>query len=123
MRRILLQEVHSIALYFRFFRPRRPEVERAPPDDRSGISYDEKFWNRASSHCFSTLFNNGGYISGLATDGDLTRPDQGGKTILAGSKRRTIGRHFLLGQSAENGSRQDSLNEDVLVKDHMLTFL
>jgi cobalamin biosynthesis protein CobT len=66
MRRILLQEVHSIDLHLRLVRPCPAKFERVTPDDRPGISYDEKFWNRALSHCVSTVLDNGCNVSRLA---------------------------------------------------------
>src|SRR5215831_1035465 len=106
MRRILLQEVPSIDLHLRLVRPCPAEFERSPPNDRPGISYDEKFWNRALSHCVSTVLDNGCNVRRLTVNGDLARPDQGGQTVLACSKGSTISRHFLLAQFAENGARQ-----------------
>src|SRR5262249_3928658 len=59
-----------------------------------------------------------------AFNGNLARERESWTSSLARfSKRLPIVRHFLLGKFAQDGTRQNLLDEEIVLKDHLLAGL
>ena len=67
------------------------------------------------------VLDDGHDVGGLAVDGDLAGPAQGGAAVLAwGGEGAAVLGHLLLAELAQDRARQDALDEHVLGQDHVL---
>jgi hypothetical protein len=96
------------------------EVEnRAAGANRTRFGLHEQLGHTARRQPFRVGSRDRNHVDGFALDGDLPGPRQRRPSPLAGiGKRPSVLCHLLDGEGAQDGLRQDLLDEEVVSQDH-----
>src|SRR5262249_15925117 len=85
---------------------------------------NKKLWNTTLGQPPTAISGHSDYFGRLAFDGNLTWPRQGWTAIFACiGKWSAIGSHLILAQPAQDRSRQDVFDEQILLEHQRLAVL
>jgi hypothetical protein len=90
------------------------------PGRTHGLGGDEQFRYRARREPGPVVLDRRDNIRRLACNRQLTRPDKCREARLTLPKRCSVGRHFLVGEFANDALRQNCLDEEILLEHHTL---
>src|SRR5262245_31793553 len=120
VRSVFLKEVSAFNRDFRMVRPGATEMPRPFTDDGPGIAENEQLRNFGPRKPFTVTLDDCVHIGRLTVDWDLTRPHERRQPRIPLPKWRSVGRHFLFAEFSDHRLGSDSLDENILVDDHVL---